>query len=97
MNRYVKPFVGVFVSSLFWVGAAHATEGMCNLAQVQPEIPSATQSALSQTPQTNAPSVQLAETTFDFGQLKEDGDYLHVFKVKNAGTAVLQIKKVLPG
>lgn len=85
------------MSSLLWVGVAHATEGMCNLAQVQPETPPVTQGALSQTPQPNAPSVQLAETMFDFGQLKEDGDYLHVFKVKNAGTAALQIKKVLPG
>ena len=97
MNRYVKPLMGVVASAFFWVGAAQAAENMCNLAQVQPESPAATQGGGWQTPQANAPSVQLAETMFDFGQLKEDGDYLHVFKVKNAGAATLQIKKVLPG
>ena len=43
------------------------------------------------------PSVEVAETVHDFGAVKEDGDYVHHFKVKNVGKAELSIKKILPG
>lgn len=43
------------------------------------------------------PTVEVVETSFDFGELKEDEDYVHDFKVKNTGNGVLEIKKVLPG
>lgn len=43
------------------------------------------------------PSVQLAETSFDFGSMSEGKTYVHDFKVKNVGKAELQIKKVSPG
>jgi hypothetical protein len=43
-----------------------------------------------------APSVQLSETSYNFGELIETKEYLHDFKVKNVGTAPLEIKKVLP-
>lgn len=36
-------------------------------------------------------------TSHDFGQLNDETDYVHDFKIKNAGKAVLEIKKVLPG
>jgi hypothetical protein len=42
-------------------------------------------------------SAEVAESLFDFGKMKEDGEYIHDFKVKNKGAGVLQIKKVLPG
>jgi len=44
-----------------------------------------------------APSLEIKEMTYDFGVLKEEGDYVHHFKLKNVGSAVLSIKKVVPG
>ena len=43
------------------------------------------------------PVVQLAKTSFNFGEVSEGKDYVHDFKIKNVGKAELQIKKVLPG
>lgn len=43
------------------------------------------------------PVMVVPETSHDFGAVKIDGDYLYHFKVKNEGTAVLEIRKVLPG
>lgn len=43
------------------------------------------------------PSVQITELAHDFGAIREDGDYVHQFKMKNVGNAVLNIKKVVPG
>jgi hypothetical protein len=49
-------------------------------------------------PQTNGTAaVEVPETTFDFGVVKEGTDYLHAFKIRNTGTVVLEIRKVLPG
>jgi hypothetical protein len=42
------------------------------------------------------PKVVLTETTFDFGNIAEDKDYIHVFTVKNGGTGVLVITQVVP-
>ncbi len=64
-----------------------------NLAAMVPEQPIP---AVSDIPK-ESPSVQILETSHDFGELKEDGDYSHDFKLKNVGSAVLQIKKVIPG
>lgn len=44
-----------------------------------------------------SPSVEVAELAHDFGPVREDGDYVHHFKIKNVGKAVLSIKKVIPG
>ena len=43
------------------------------------------------------PSLQLSEMSFDFGELIEGRDYTHDFKIRNTGSATLEIKKVLPG
>jgi len=45
----------------------------------------------------DGPSLQLSEASFDFGEMSESKSYVHDFKIKNAGTAELQIKKVTPG
>lgn len=42
------------------------------------------------------PSLQVSETSYDFGELSEGSDYTHEFKVKNGGPGVLQITKILP-
>ncbi len=43
-----------------------------------------------------APVVQFSETSYDFGEMVESKEYVHDFKIKNVGTAPLEIKKVLP-
>ena len=43
------------------------------------------------------PSIQLSETSFDFGEVYGGKEYVHDFMVKNVGSATLEIKKVLPG
>jgi hypothetical protein len=43
-----------------------------------------------------APKVVLNETTFDFGKITEDKDYIHEFVVKNGGTGVLRIHEIVP-
>jgi len=46
---------------------------------------------------TGTPAVQLSETIFDFGLVSEGNDYVHAFKIRNTGTGVLEIRKILPG
>lgn len=43
------------------------------------------------------PVVEFAETSHDMGQVAAGGEYTHEFAVRNKGTGILQIKKVLPG
>jgi len=48
--------------------------------------------------QTNGtPTVEVPETVFDFGVVREGNDYLHAFNIKNTGTGALEIRKILPG
>jgi hypothetical protein len=42
------------------------------------------------------PKVVVTETTYDFGVITEDKDYMHEFVVKNEGTGTLQIREVVP-
>lgn len=55
-----------------------------------------TQSAQAQAPQ-EGPVIEIAEPTYDFGEVMEDAEISHDFIVKNTGKAVLQIEKVSPG
>jgi len=43
------------------------------------------------------PRVEIPETFFDFGEVRDGDDYVHAFTIWNLGTGVLEIKKVLPG
>lgn len=45
----------------------------------------------------SGPSAEVSETSFDFGEVLDGREYVHDFKVRNAGTAPLEIKKVMPG
>ncbi|HYA40091.1 MAG TPA: hypothetical protein VEF34_02210 [Syntrophobacteraceae bacterium] len=47
-------------------------------------------------PDTGAPVVHVPETSYDFGTMQEDKDFLHKFTVMNFGTAELVIKKIIP-
>jgi hypothetical protein len=42
-------------------------------------------------------SIQLPETSFDFGEAVEGSEVMHDFAVKNTGNATLQIQQVRPG
>jgi hypothetical protein len=46
---------------------------------------------------TGPPAVEVPETFFDFGEVVDGNDYVHAFVIRNTGTGVLEIKKVLPG
>jgi hypothetical protein len=48
-------------------------------------------------PEKAAPIVQVPETSFDFGIMREDKDFVHKFRIRNVGTSELIIKKIIPG
>ena len=66
---------------------------LTGLANAAGDIPGAGQSASPPA----GPSIQVPETSFDFGDVYEGKEYVHEFKVRNVGSATLEIKKVLPG
>jgi len=43
------------------------------------------------------PQAVVPENEFDFGEMTEDRTYIHAFPIKNKGTGVLEITKVIPG
>jgi hypothetical protein len=43
------------------------------------------------------PIAELSETTYDFGELSVEKDFVHSFSVRNTGKSDLNIKKVVPG
>lgn len=69
-------------------GCAHAAESPGS-------VPEHHEAAAAQT--TGTPTVELSETTFDFGLVSEGHDYLHAFKIRNTGTGVLEIRKIFLG
>ncbi len=70
------------------LGCAHTSDNSAGIPKQQ-EIAAA---------QTNGtPAVELSETIFDFGLVSEGNDYVHAFKIRNTGTGVLEIRKVVPG
>ncbi len=46
---------------------------------------------------TGVPAVEVPETYHNFGDVSEGTDYVHEFVVRNKGTGVLEIRKVVPG
>ncbi|MHC1742036.1 MAG: DUF1573 domain-containing protein [Syntrophobacteraceae bacterium] len=55
------------------------------------------QTAPDQSSTQNAPSIQIAEKSHNFGEVAEGSEITHVFAVKNTGKAPLQITQVRPG
>lgn len=53
--------------------------------------------AFAQAAPASGPVAQIPEMSFDFGSIMEGNEYVHDFKIKNVGTAPLEIKKVVPG
>jgi hypothetical protein len=48
-------------------------------------------------PDKAAPVVQIPETSFDLGIMREDKEFAHEFRIKNVGASELTIKKISPG
>ena len=42
------------------------------------------------------PEAQVLENEFDFGEMTEDGTYVHEFRIINSGTGVLELTRVMP-
>ncbi len=63
---------------------------------IAPAVPVASVATTEPAPP-GTPRIELAETSFDFGEMVEGNSYMHDFKVKNTGSAPLEIKKVVPG
>jgi hypothetical protein len=82
------------------LGCAHTPDSSGSMPKHQ-EIATAQPAQPAQPPQASGtngtPAVQLSETSFDFGVVSEGNDYLHAFKIRNTGTGVLEIKKIVPG
>jgi hypothetical protein len=92
-DRFVKESRAVLHPETKAPGQDCATAGVCLL-----DPASAIPETVSPAPASdNAPIVQLAETAYDFGTVREDQDLRHKFTIKNVGTSQLKIKKVLPG
>jgi hypothetical protein len=103
MNQWSKQLFWV-LSACFLIGCAHSGDSppaVSNQTAPPPALASASAPApavaMAPVEGAPAPSIVIPETTHDFGDLSEDKDYLHNFKIKNVGNAVLEIKKVLPG
>jgi hypothetical protein len=67
---------------------ASAAEEKAARPPLSPSQPAATEAR---------PSIQLPETTFNFGEATEGSEVTHDFVVKNTGSAELQIQQVRPG
>lgn len=104
MKRWSKQLFWVFCAC-FLMSCAHSGDSPPKVAKQ--ESPAAPASAPPQSiappavppAQGSAPAPVLVVPVMshDFGELSEDKEYVYDFKIKNAGTAVLEIKKVLPG
>jgi len=71
-----------------------ATPQTCRLDSVEC-VPQTT--SLVVAPEKGTPIVQVSETSFDFGIMREDKEFVHKFRIKNVGASELIIKKISPG
>lgn len=87
MRRVVLPVLGlIFFAVLF---------SACLNPALSVE---SSQPASSQPPPAGkTPSISIAENTYDFGEVTEDGMVSHDFIVKNTGEGPLEINQVRPG
>jgi hypothetical protein len=88
MFRFIHSFF-VILFCFLWTSIACAG----NLPAVKATAPRLSLAANVQ----DTPSIQVPESTFDFGEVMEGGEIVHDFVVKNTGKAVLQIEQVRPG
>lgn len=84
-NRVIAAFLWIFLVPLSLANAQAAVNDTL-----------VTEIALAGS-QTEMPRVEVPETLFDFGEIRDGDDYVHAFTIWNLGTGVLEIKKILPG
>ncbi len=75
-----------------------AIHGTCPVSLAPVELADMPKQQEIATGQTNGmPRVEIPEAIFDFGLVREGSNYVHAFKIRNTGTGVLQLKKIMPG
>jgi hypothetical protein len=82
MRKIVFPIL-LLIAGVFLAQCSHSGDRPATTAQ---EVKS-----------TGTPVAQFPETSHDLGKIAAGQEYSYEFTVKNAGTGVLEIKKVLPG
>jgi len=87
MQRTIKWLFWIFVLCL-WTSGSYAAESKVKNPQANPPQAAAPQ---------EAPSIQMPEVVFDFGEIMEGVEVTHQFPVKNTGSRALQIDQVRPG
>ena len=95
MNKWNKQshLILCIIAGLLGSGCAGiSAHGTCRVS-LGNSLPS---SIVSQATSQNAPAIQVPETSYDFGEVTTNHALAHVFEIKNNGTAVLEIEKVLP-
>jgi hypothetical protein len=98
MHRSLKWFLCVLAVSLWCANGLMAAEGGAKPPKPpQPAAPPAAQAPQPAQPAQDAPSIQIPELTFDFGEINEGTEVTHEFAVKNTGKGALQIEQVRPG
>ena len=85
-SRLTLAFLFLFLVSL---GCAYRGEAA--------EEPGQKDTAAASAAEPGTPLLIVPESTFDFGEVREEKEYVHAFIIKNVGTGVLEIKKVVPG
>jgi hypothetical protein len=83
------PWLILFTTILLWVSCTCRVEAAAKNASPGP--------GSSQGARQGAPSIQVSENAFDFGEVMEGSEVIHAFTVKNEGSEVLRIEQVRPG
>jgi hypothetical protein len=84
---------------LILLGCAHAPDSTGSMPKQRESTAVQTNGTPHQTAAAQPagpPAVEAVEPTFDFGRVGEGPEYLHAFNIRNTGTEVLEIKKVVP-
>ena len=103
-------FTGLLCSAALCIAEDFAPESIqydsCSVFMLIPPACANTHEAAQETamqkialagPETGTSRIEIPETFFDSGELKDGWDYVHVLTVRNLGTGVLEIEDVLPG
>jgi hypothetical protein len=85
MQQKVKWFLAVVLWSC---GCSHTPGLAAEAVSPQPSAQVATAD--------RGPEAQVIEKEFDFGEMTEDGAYVHEFSISNSGTGALEITRVMP-
>jgi hypothetical protein len=86
MQRVLKWF---FVVVLWSLGLGQAPALVADAVALEP-------AALVAMVDDGGPEAQVLENEFDFGEMTEDGTYVHEFRIINSGTGVLELTRVMP-